>query len=128
MHKNPSLNSILNQWGVNIEEDIVVDLSSHVGTDVGCPATRNYMPHKAIIPALENQRPSIRVAPIVFTATEENSWAETNRTLEVHFDEKSDRPGPVPISFVILEEKEADDLSQTRIIVFTVRVGLSGFY
>jgi ABC-type uncharacterized transport system involved in gliding motility auxiliary subunit len=133
MHKNPSLNSILNQWGVNIEEDIVVDLSSHVGTDVGCPATRNYMPHKAIIQGLdytfyvrprsitvlENRRPSIKVSPIVFTATKIDSWAETNRTLEVHFDETSDRPGPVPISFVILEEKEADDLSQTRIIVFT---------
>ena len=29
--KNPSLNSILNQWGVNVEDDIVFVLSSHAG-------------------------------------------------------------------------------------------------
>ena len=142
IHKNPSLNSILNQWGVNVEEDIVVDLSSHAGSDVGSPATRNYMRHKAItegldytfyvrprsMTVLDERRPSIKLAPIVLTATKESSWAETNRALEIHFDEKVDTPGPVPISFVIWEEKEEGDQSDTRIIVFTDADFLTNVY
>ncbi len=117
--KNPSLNSILNKWGINIGNDIVVDLSSHAGGDVGSPATRNYMPHKAItenldytfyvrprsISGLENRRKSIKTSPIVFTASKEKSWAETDRTLKIHFDETLDTPGPVPIAFVIFDPK-----------------------
>ena len=141
-HKNPSLNSILNQWGVNIQDDIVVDLSSHAGADVGSPATRNYMRHKAItkgldytfyvrprsITVLREHRSSIKLAPIVLTATKENSWAETNRNLEIHFDETVDTAGPVPISFVIWEEKEEGDHSDTRIIVFTDADFLTNIY
>jgi ABC-type uncharacterized transport system involved in gliding motility auxiliary subunit len=118
-NKNPSLNIILNNWGINIGNDIVVDLSSHASGDAGSPATRNYMPHKAItgnldytfyvrprsISVLEERRQSIKTAPIVFTASKEKSWAETDRTLEIHFDETMDTPGPVPIAFVIWEPK-----------------------
>ncbi len=117
--RNPSLNSILNKWGINIGNDIVVDLSSHAGGDVGSPATRNYMPHKAIIKnldytfyvrprsisVLEDRRKSIKIAPVVFTVSKEKSWAETNRTLQIQFDETVDTPGPVPIAFVILDPK-----------------------
>jgi len=117
--KNPSLNNILNKWGINIGNDIVVDLSSHASGDVGSPATRNYMPHKAItenldytfyvrprsISVLEDRRKSIKIAPIVFTASKEKSWAETNRTLQIQFDETVDTPGPVPFAFVIWEPK-----------------------
>jgi hypothetical protein len=140
--KNPSLNSILNQWGVNIGKDIVVDLGSHVGEDVGSPATRNYMRHRAItadldytfyvrprsISTLQERRPSIRVAPIVMTSTGESSWAETNRTLDIRFDEGVDIPGPVPIAFVIWEKKEEEDNSDTRIIVFTDADFLTNIY
>ncbi|MEE8059437.1 MAG: GldG family protein [Pseudomonadales bacterium] len=140
--KNPSLNNILNQWGVNIGKDIVVDLSSHIGQDVGSPATRNYMRHKAItagldytfyvrprsISVLEERRPSIKLAPIVLTATKESSWAETNRTLAIHFDKAEDIPGPVAISFVIWEVKEEGDKSDTRIIAFTDADFLTNIY
>ncbi|HDZ01874.1 MAG TPA: hypothetical protein ENH52_10505, partial [Nitrospirae bacterium] len=138
--KNPSLNSILNKWGINIGNDIVVDLSSHAGGDAGSPATRNYMPHKAItenldytfyvrprsISVLENRRKSIKLAPIVFTASKEKSWAETDRTLQIQFNETVDTPGPVPIAFVILDPESRlnqnagkEKISDTRIIVFT---------
>ena len=131
--KNPSLNSILKHWGIKIADDIVVDLSNHIGKDAGCPATRNYMPLKAIvrnldytfyirprsISILDDQRNSIKVAPLVLTASEENSWGETDKTLRVQFDEGVDRPGPVPIAFVIWEPKEKDKSSDTRIVVFT---------
>ncbi len=137
--KNPSLNSILNHWGIKIADDIVVDLSSHIGQDVGCPATRNYTSVSKIlkdldytfyvrprsISILKNQRKSIKVAPLVLTASEGKSWGETDRTLQVKFDEGLDRSGPVPIAFVIWERKEGNKSSDTlagtstRIIVFT---------
>jgi len=131
--KNPSLNNILNHWGIRIADDIVVDLSNHIGQDVGCPATRNYPPHQAIIKdldytfyvrprsisILENRRESIKVAPLVLTASGESSWGETDKALHVQFDEGVDSPGPVPIAFVILEPKEENEPSDTRIAVFT---------
>ncbi|MBW1849481.1 MAG: Gldg family protein, partial [Deltaproteobacteria bacterium] len=143
--KNPSLNNILTSWGIKIAEDIVVDLSNHIGEDVGCPATRNYLPHQAIvknldytfyirprsISILENRRESIKIAPLVLTASEKDSWGETDKALRIQFDEGVDRPGPVPIAFVIWEPREEDKPSDvfsgtsistgtsTRIIVFT---------
>lgn len=131
--KNPSLNNILNKWGITVGDDIVVDLSSHAGQDVGSPATKNYLPHKSItqgldytfyvrprsISLLPNRRPTILVAPIVLTSVKDVSWAESNRNLDVKFNETEDIPGPVPISFVIWEEKKEGDISDTRIIVFT---------
>lgn len=143
---NPSLNNLLNPWGVNVESDIVVDLSNHIQSDVGSPATKNYLPHKAItegldytfyvrprsISVLENRRPSTKLVPIVLTETKDNSWGETNRFQEIHFDKGIDKPGPVPISFVILDEgadeKENQSLSDTRIIVFTDADFLSNAY
>jgi len=131
--KNPSLNNILTSWGIKIAEDIVVDLSDHIGEDVGCPATRNYLTHRAIVKNLDytfyirprsisiidDRRKSIKVAPLVLTASEKDSWGETNRVLRIQFDEGVDRPGPVPIAFVIWEPKEEDEPSDTRIVVFT---------
>ncbi|MCK5014331.1 MAG: hypothetical protein KAS66_10970, partial [Candidatus Omnitrophica bacterium] len=131
--KNPSFNSIMNDWGINIADDVVVDLSSHVSGDVGSPATRNYMAHKSIVNDLDytffvrprsisikkGRRPTVRVAPIILTSSDENSWGETNRTLEVKFDEGIDRAGPVPIAFAIWEPKEGTEASDTRIIVIT---------
>ncbi|MFC1632413.1 Gldg family protein, partial [Candidatus Omnitrophota bacterium] len=131
--KNPSLNNILTSWGIKIAEDIVVDFSNHIGEDVGCPATRNYLTHRAIVKNLDytfyirprsisiidDRRKSIKVAPLVLTASEKDSWGETNRVLRIQFDEGVDRPGPVPIAFVIWEPKEEDKPSDTRIVVFT---------
>ncbi len=132
-NKNPSLNRILNQWGLNVEPDLVVDLSSHAGDDAGCPATRNYGEHEAItagldytfyirprsISILKERRPSIRLAPVVRTMSADKSWAETDRMLRVVFDPLLDTAGPVTLSYVLWEEKEAADLSDTRMIVFT---------
>ncbi len=140
--KNPTLNSILNNWGIDVGNDIVVDLSNHIGGDVGSPATRNYVAHKAItegldytfyirprsIVVVDQLRASLRLAPIVLTASEKQSWAETSRTLDINFDEGIDTPGPVPIAYVVWEEKEKADKSDTRIIAFTDADFLSNAY
>ena len=140
--KNPSLNSILNQWGINVGTDIVVDLNSHVGGDAGSPATRNYLDHKAITAGLDytfyirprsisevaGRRATIKVAPIVLSATKQQSWGETDRTLNVKFDAGVDIAGPVAISYVIWEGKQHADKSDTRIIAFTDADFLSNAY
>lgn len=131
--KNPPLNSILNHWGIDIADDIVVDLNSHISGDVGIPATRNYLSHRAIvrnldytfyvrprsISILKDRRQSIKAAPLVLTASEEGSWGETDRTLQVKFDKELDKQGPVIIASVIWEPREENKSSDTRIIVFT---------
>ncbi|MDP8211753.1 MAG: GldG family protein [Candidatus Zapsychrus exili] len=140
--KNPSLNEILKNWGIEVQQDIVVDSSSHASGDVGSPATRNYMAHRAIVGSLDytfyvrprsikmvrNRRKTIKIAPLVLTASNEHSWGETNRYLEVEYDEGEDRAGPVPIAFVawepVIDTKtgkkiRADKTSDTRLAVFT---------
>ena len=151
LQQNPSLNSIINQWGLKVKSDIVVDLTNHVGNDVGSPATKNYQKHKAItqgldytfyvrprsIEMLAQRRPSIKLAVIAATASTEKSWAETNRNLAIQYDQGIDTPGPVPISYVVLEEHEEitaspnkvqTPRSDTRIIVFTDADFLTNIY
>jgi ABC-type uncharacterized transport system involved in gliding motility auxiliary subunit len=155
LQQNPSLNSIINQWGLNIKSDIVVDLTNHVGNDVGSPATKNYQQHKAItadldytfyvrprsIEVLAQRRPSIKLAVIASTVSKDKSWAETNRNLAIQYDQGIDTPGPVPISYVVLEEHKAENttpnktpyktktsVSDTRIIVFTDADFLTNVY
>jgi ABC-type uncharacterized transport system involved in gliding motility auxiliary subunit len=146
LKQNPSLNAILNQWGLDVQSDIVVDLTNHIGDDVGSPATKNYGRHKALtegldytfyvrprsIRALPQRRASIKQAVIVSTASTENSWAETNRTLDIQFDPNTDTAGPVPFAYVVIEEKDAAPPSNqsldTRLIVFTDADFLSNVY
>ncbi|MBA6326509.1 GldG family protein [Colwellia sp. MB02u-6] len=151
LQQNPSLNNIINQWGLKVKSDIVVDLTNHVGNDVGSPATKNYQKHKAItqgldytfyvrprsIEMLAQRRPSIKLAVIAATASTEKSWAETNRNLAIQYDQGIDTPGPVPISYVVLEEhkeitaspnKVQAPRSDTRMIVFTDADFLTNVY
>ncbi|MGE0268969.1 MAG: GldG family protein [Candidatus Omnitrophota bacterium] len=130
---NPSLNNILHAWGVSVAKDVVVDLDSHASGDVGSPATRNYMAHRAIVGGLDytffirprsikmlkERRDSIKLAPLILTASDQNSWGETNRYLTVKFDPEEDRAGPVPIAFVVMKPKENEKFSDTRMIVIT---------
>ena len=64
----------------------------------------------------------------MLSATKQQSWAETDRTLNVKFDAGLDIPGPVPIAYVIWEEKQDKDESDTRIIAFTDADFLSNAY
>lgn len=147
LQKNPSLNSLLNKWGLNVQSDVVVDLTNHIGDDVGSPATKNYQKHKALtvgldytfyvrprsIRVLEHRRPNIKLAVIASTTSTENSWAETNRTLAIEFDPNTDTAGPVPFSYVVIEEKatenpESNKSSDTRLIVFTDADFLTNVY
>jgi len=146
LQKNPSLNNILNQWGLDVQSDIVIDLTNHIGDDVGSPATKNYQNHKAITQGLDytfyvrprsirllpQRRTNIKHAVIASTASTEKSWGETNRTLDIQFDPNMDTAGPVPFSYVVIEEKDealtSHKLSDTRLIVFTDADFLSNVY
>ncbi len=142
INRNPSLNNILTSWGTKVATDVVVDLASHAEGDVGSPATKNYMPHKAIIQGLDYtfyvrprsismvapKRPTIKYAPLVLTASSQESWGETNRQLQIKFDEGVDRGGPVPIAFVMWEPKDDKKISDTRVALFTDADFLSNVY
>ncbi len=134
--KNPALNNLLNPWGLEIGDDVVVDLANHIGQDVGIPATNNYPPHRQIVHNLDysffvrprsisltEKRPeNIKVAPLVLTASPEQSWAEKSKTLKVKFDPQVDTKGPIPLGAIIWEpkkESKKNKESDTRIIVFT---------
>lgn len=133
LNKNPNLNDILQDWGLRVGNDVVVDLSSHAGSDVGSPATKRYMKHEAITKGLgyaffvrprsisvsKFRRPTIKLAPIVLSESTENSWAEKDRTLKIKFDENIDTPGPIAFSFVAWEARGEQKSSDTRLIVFT---------
>jgi len=149
---NPDFNRILNQWGMDVQSDVVVDLTNHVGDDVGSPATKNYRRHKAItegldytfyvrprsIKILDDRRENIKIAPIVLTQSSEKSWAESNRHLEIAFDKGVDTAGPVALSYVVFEEKSEEASSKeasstnkssaTRLIVFTDADFLTNVY
>ena len=135
MDLNPSLNELLHPWGLEVEKDVVVDIASHASGDVGSPATKNYLGHKAIVGGLDftffvrprsikmlKDRPkNVRLAPLILTSSAQTSWGETNRYLHVKFDPDTDRPGPVPIAFAVWQPKaEAPGkVSDTRMIVIT---------
>jgi hypothetical protein len=61
----------------------------------------------------------LKLAPVVLTASETESWGETDRYLNIKYDPGIDRAGPAPIAFVIFEEKEKREFSDTRLALFT---------
>lgn len=140
--KNPSLNGILNHWGLEVASDVVVDTASHAGEDVGSPATRNYMPHRAIVKGLDytffvrprsvsmrdERRSTIKLAPLVATQSEKESWGEKNRYLKIKFDPGEDREGPVPIAYLAWEPKNENEVSDTRLAVVTDTDFISNAY
>ncbi|MGK0500058.1 MAG: ABC-type uncharacterized transport system involved in gliding motility auxiliary subunit [Oceanicoccus sp.] len=141
--KNPSLNNIINQWGLDVKSDTVIDLSNHVGDDPGSPATKNYGRHKAItegldytfyvrprsIRMLEDRRKTLKIAPMAFTQSSENSWAESSRSLDIAFDKDEDTAGPVPISYIVYEEDtKTNEASATRLIIVTDADFLTNVY
>ncbi|MBF0384487.1 MAG: GldG family protein [Candidatus Omnitrophica bacterium] len=133
MKKNPSLNGILNRWGMNVGDDIVVDIASHISGDPGSPATKNYFTHRAIVKNLDytfyvrprsisfksGRRGTIKLAPLVSSQSAKESWGEKDRYLDVKYNPGVDTTGPVPLAFVAWEPQEGKDSSDTRLVVFT---------
>lgn len=133
LSRNPSFNEILNIWGIKINDDIVIDTASHASGDVGSPATKNYLAHREIIKKLDytfyirprsisllsERRRTLKLAPFILTASTKESWGETDRYLNIKYDEGVDRPGPVPIGYIIFEQKGELETAGTRIAAIT---------
>ncbi len=129
---NPTWNDLLKHWGITVADDVVVDLSNHLGQDIGCPATSKYPDHDKVVAGLgitfylrprsiAYEKPkdkNLLYAPLVTTANAETSWGETDKTLYSHFDKGVDTPGPVTIASVMAQDpKDWKNGRGTKLIV-----------
>jgi hypothetical protein len=141
---NPNFNELLvDEWGLKVGDDVVVDMANHVGQDVGCPATTTYPKHDKIVNDLgvtfyirprsltftKKSRGPVMFASLVKTMGEGTSWGETDPTLFVRYDQGVDLPGPVDIAAVLVRRPDENPkapgafTSAAKMIV----VGNSGF-
>ncbi|MBD2125616.1 Gldg family protein [Microcoleus sp. ZQ-A2] len=113
---NAGLDSLLTDWGVKLERQIVIDASGE-GRGVGLgpatplvttygnhPITRDFGNNYSLYPVA---RP-VEVTPVQgvtetpLLRTSEESWAEsTPETQPLQFDPKSDRPGPLTLAVAL---------------------------
>ena len=121
-----NLISLIEEWGIELGEDVVVDVSGVgqlLGTDATVPVAATYPPHPitdgfellTAFPLARSVSPRSggsgdRVAQ-VFIETSERSWAETDLTEleagEVQMDD-DDVPGPISIGVAVAVEVEVD--------------------
>ena len=128
----PNLISLITEWGIELGNDVVVDVSGVgqlLGTDATVPVTATYPPHPitedfgllTAFPLARSVTPDSsgtgdRIAQ-VFVQTSARSWAETDLTEleagEVQMDD-DDIPGPISIGAAVaieIEEPETLDPS-----------------
>ncbi|GJL79357.1 MAG: hypothetical protein NPINA01_23460 [Nitrospinaceae bacterium] len=118
------LDDFLNRWGIEVQEDIVIDpMSKLFGGDYAAPVVNQYMLHDitkdfalpTIFPVLRSvtakKTDGLEVEELLQTGA--NSWAESDFAgKKVKFDEGVDRKGPVSIA-VIASKKIASEEKTT---------------
>jgi len=128
----PNIKNLLNYYGIEIENDIVVDLASRrfLG-DALSPLIMNYPYHQITkdfnLACIFSTARSVKIKENlpekikgdILAKTSNASWSEKNmKEIEkgnVKFDE-NDESGPIPIAVVV--EKEIEEGKKTRIAVF----------
>lgn len=118
---NSGLEKFLARWGVELQEDIVIDpMSKMFGGDYAAPVVSQYMMHDitkdfalpTIFPVLRSvtakQVEGVTVEELLQTGA--NSWAEMDfGGKKVKFDEGVDKQGPVTIAVVASKKPDAAD-------------------
>jgi ABC-type uncharacterized transport system involved in gliding motility auxiliary subunit len=139
----PSLQSFFKEWGVQVDNDLVLDVSGFgrlIGAGPSIPLVRSYENHRiterframTFFPMTRSIQPEkaspggITVDPLF--KSDEKSWGETNlKGREAQFDEGVDLKGPLSLAVAVTKEiKPASDktpASKARIVV----VGTSKF-
>src|SRR5213594_727528 len=111
------LEPVVREYGVIVDDDIVIDEASHFWADVSSPAVSDYNRHQitrdlplTFFPGVRSlsptpQRvPGTSVTPLVNSS--KNSWGQTNRN-RVEFVKGRDVPGPNTLMVIALRRPEA---------------------
>ncbi|MFW6296112.1 MAG: GldG family protein [Halothece sp.] len=127
---NPGLDPLLEEWGVELDDRLVIDASgmgSSIGLGPATPIVTTYGNHP-ITQAFQNgisfyplaqpvdsvEIKGIEAESLLITSPE--SWAESDvETNEVTFDEESDRSGPLSLGFALTrQETKATETSSSE--------------
>lgn len=124
-----SLAKIANQWGIQLDDDLVVDtvqayyggdeflpqIHSVYGTPVSATFSLNcFFPYTRSVARMENAPEDIGLSRIAVST--ENSWAEFDKNV-VQYDEGKDKPGPVAVAISAVK-KLNDKSKETRLLVY----------
>ena len=124
------LEPVVLEYGIHVDDDIVIDEASHFWADMSSPAVSDYNRHQitrdlplTFFPGARSLSPTARrpagtsVMPLVNSS--KNSWGQRNRT-RVEFDKERDTPGPTTLMAVALRRPVTPDSADA------IRLGADG--
>jgi ABC-type uncharacterized transport system involved in gliding motility auxiliary subunit len=142
-HPAPSLDSFLKPWGVQVDNDVVLDnggVGRLMGTGPGIPLVLRYDSHaitdrfnamtffpltRSIQP--EKSIPSGLTVDTLFKSNE-SSWGKTNlNDPKVSFDPKKDLKGPLPLAVAVTKEVKPSSEKGPAVKARMVVTGTSQF-
>ena len=113
------LEPVLREYGVVVDDDIVIDEASHFWADVSAPAVSDYNRHQitrdlplAFFPGVRSLSPTPQRVPgtsvVPLVNSSRNSWAQVGQD-RVGFVTGRDRPGPATLMLTALRRPGGDD-------------------
>ncbi len=134
---DPGLTSLLKDWGVKLDDRLVIDASgagNFLGFGPAAPIINNYGSHVITqnfnngISVFPESRPleiskmeGVDAVPLVITS--QNTWGESNPAAEeIVFDPQVDRKGPLNLAFALTRtsssDKQQEKNTQSRLVIF----------
>ncbi|MBW4594189.1 MAG: Gldg family protein [Brasilonema angustatum HA4187-MV1] len=118
---DPKLESLLDQWGIKLDNRLAVDVSASVGLGPAAPLVTQYGKHPITKdfgngisfyplarPIDTNPVPGIQATPLLLTKAYPNSWAESDQQSEnLQFNPESDRKGPLTLGVALTRKLSA---------------------
>jgi ABC-type uncharacterized transport system involved in gliding motility auxiliary subunit len=139
----PSLQSFFKEWGVQVDNDLVLDVSDFgrmFSASESIPLVRRYENHKiterframTFFPLTRSIQPDktppggITVEPLF--KSDANSWGETNlKKSPASFDQGQDLKGPLPLAVAVTKEIKPASETSSALKARMVVVGTSNF-
>jgi ABC-type uncharacterized transport system involved in gliding motility auxiliary subunit len=113
------LEPVVQEYGIRVDDDIVIDEASHFWADMSSPAVSDYNRHQitrdlplTFFPGARSLSPTAQrpagtsVLPLVNSS--KNSWGQRNRT-RVEFDRARDTAGPATLMVIALRRPVTPD-------------------
>jgi ABC-type uncharacterized transport system involved in gliding motility auxiliary subunit len=121
------LEPVLREYGVIVDDDIVIDEASHFWADVSAPAVSDYNRHQVtrdlpltFFPGVRSLSPTPQRVPgtsvVPLINSSKNSWGQANQD-RVGFVKGRDEPGPNTLMVVALRRPEGGEDGRSRIAV-----------